>query len=836
MSLASAATEILLNRIIDATSAKPKSGGGYMGHCPAHDDRNPSLSIDVVDDRVLVKCWSGCAQGDVIDSLRSKGAWHDEREAARVRSVAAKVERADNDQSRRNKAAVRGRKIYDAANSLDPLTHPYVIAKGGVPLGEKVRRGQWVKNIKDETTGEWSKKIWGDALLIPIYDSEKRLTSLQAINVDGEKDFLAGGMIKGCFCPVGKITGAIGQVFIGEGLATVAAVVHVMGGGGVVALNAGNLGAVVHEIKQLAPDAKIIILADDDQKDGSDTNPGIEAAEAAAAATCSLVALPGMGKKADFWDVWHELGPVGVKAAIDRATYIAVQPKEKPAPVEDEAWFRDAVRAGSVARFIDNPKPELDFVFADSLLSATVGLLVGPGAAGKSTLSILMLMAVATGRDILPGIFTPTRAGRVLGIFAEDCEEILHHSIKTISDTLFFFDREALALLRENMCVVSTPGHDLRLFDDAQRLKAATEFYNVMNEVATGIDGLRLMVIDPLSRFHGAEENDNGAGTYFVSLLEKIAQKTRAAVLCLHHVGKRSGFNNNEFSLDAAMNQDVARGASGLTNGVRWQCNLFGIPEKSAKNIIGVKDANPGQFLALRVSKKNYGKPEPVHFLERGHGGMLKPVEPIFKDGCGYDLENAVLKLVLGVVALQLMTTKRMLADAYHADWKKDHPELSRAKLDNALASFVAKGRLTEVEGKNKSGKTIWVLTQKKTEPDEPYEPDKVPEGFEPYEPDRTGQTSAQFSKSPESYNKVKPDKSEPDEYLYSSLSARNYGTVEPDKVTPYGGSKFPSGSPGRNTSPMPIESKKDESSIDALADDRHDHFDEEVTEDAEFF
>ncbi len=255
MSPTSAAMEILLNRIIDATSAKPKSGGGYMGHCPAHDDRNPSLSIDVADDRVLVKCWSGCAQGDVIDSLRSKGAWHDdnpisspaERGSAKVRSVAAKVERADNDQSRRNKAEVRGRKIYDAANTLDPAQHPYVMAKGGIPLG-KVRRGYWPQ------------RKWNDALLIPIYDSEKKLTSLQAINVDGEKDFLAGGRIKGCFHPIGKITGATGQIFIGEGAATVAAVVHVMGGGGVVALNAGNLGAVVNEIKQLAPDAKIFIL------------------------------------------------------------------------------------------------------------------------------------------------------------------------------------------------------------------------------------------------------------------------------------------------------------------------------------------------------------------------------------------------------------------------------------------------------------------------------------------------------------------------------------------------------------------------------------------------
>jgi len=336
-----------------------------------------------------------------------------------------------------------------------------------------------------------------------------------------------------------------------------------------------------------------------------------------------------------------------------------------------------------------------------------------------------------------------------------------------------------------------------------------------------------------LSRFHGAEENDNGAGTYFVSLLEKIAQKTRAAVLCLHHVGKHSGFVHGEFNLDAAMSQDIARGASGLTNGVRWQCNLFGVPGKNAKNIIGVKDANPGQFLALKVSKKNYGPPESVHFLERGHGGMLKPIEPIFKDGCGYDLEQVLLKLVLGVIALQPMT-KRMLADSYHADWKRDHPELSRAKLDNAIASFVAKGKLFEVKTKDKSGRSMWALSLTENNPEglgglEGGLDKKGLEGL-----DRSGQNTFHTSNIPESLDKGGLDKVGLEEPLSTSLSARNYSYVSVEETSPYRGDLKPSTPHGDGQSPMPIESKKDESSIDALADDRHDHFDETEFEEFE--
>ena len=40
-----------------------KAGGGWMARCPAHDDREPSLSIrDADDGKVLVRCHAGCDQ------------------------------------------------------------------------------------------------------------------------------------------------------------------------------------------------------------------------------------------------------------------------------------------------------------------------------------------------------------------------------------------------------------------------------------------------------------------------------------------------------------------------------------------------------------------------------------------------------------------------------------------------------------------------------------------------------------------------------------------------------------------------------------------------------
>jgi putative DNA primase/helicase len=53
-----------------------KAGAAWMTPCPAHDDREPSLSIaDGDDGKVLVHCHAGCEQHRVIAALRALGVW-----------------------------------------------------------------------------------------------------------------------------------------------------------------------------------------------------------------------------------------------------------------------------------------------------------------------------------------------------------------------------------------------------------------------------------------------------------------------------------------------------------------------------------------------------------------------------------------------------------------------------------------------------------------------------------------------------------------------------------------------------------------------------------------
>lgn len=49
-----------LTQLLDKLQAVRRSGTGWMARCPAHEDRNPSLSIDEREGRILLYCHAGC--------------------------------------------------------------------------------------------------------------------------------------------------------------------------------------------------------------------------------------------------------------------------------------------------------------------------------------------------------------------------------------------------------------------------------------------------------------------------------------------------------------------------------------------------------------------------------------------------------------------------------------------------------------------------------------------------------------------------------------------------------------------------------------------------------
>jgi DNA primase len=62
-----------IDAILSRLHKVKRTASGFMACCPAHEDRNPSLSVSQGQDgRILLKCWAGCSIGDICGALGIK--------------------------------------------------------------------------------------------------------------------------------------------------------------------------------------------------------------------------------------------------------------------------------------------------------------------------------------------------------------------------------------------------------------------------------------------------------------------------------------------------------------------------------------------------------------------------------------------------------------------------------------------------------------------------------------------------------------------------------------------------------------------------------------------
>ncbi|WP_276487089.1 toprim domain-containing protein [Ectopseudomonas mendocina] len=190
-----------------------------------------------------------------------------EAEQVRQRIEQARQQREAEQHQRQQAATEYSASLWRDARRADP-GHPYLTAKGCRPYNLRQR---------------------GDVLLVPLYHGGE-LVNLQRIGADGQKRFLSGGRVKGCYSPLGIITA--GQpLYLCEGFAT-GATLHAETGHPVACtMNAGNLLEAGRHLQRRHPEAVLIVAGDDDRQ--TEGNPGKTAAIVAAAGLgCGLILPP----------------------------------------------------------------------------------------------------------------------------------------------------------------------------------------------------------------------------------------------------------------------------------------------------------------------------------------------------------------------------------------------------------------------------------------------------------------------------------------------------------------------------------------------------------------
>ncbi len=489
-----------------------RSGKGFLAPCPSHDDHDPSLSIaDGDNGKPIVHCLAGCSQEAVITGLAGLGLWPEtdkpltpqELEALKKEAARRKEERAARRRQEETAAAEKAREQWEQAKAADS-GHPY-LAKKGIQA----------HRLRQE----------GNSLLIPLRDESGRIWALQTIAPDGSKLFSpAGCRTKGLYFSIGKP--APGRlVCIAEGLATGAAIHEATGCPVAIAFTAGNLEAVARSLKTKLSNNNLVLCADDDLKPGTDQNSGIEAAIRAAQAVGGKVAYPGMGKKADFWDLWHEKGSDAVRDAIEEAQANIKQ--------------YGCTRAVTIDEFLSLEFPPRDNLLSPWLPAQGLTMVYAMRGIGKTFFALGVAYAVATGNE-----FLGWKAEHPAGVLYIDGEMPAAVMQKRLSDIVASNDLEPVApfvlltpdLQAEGMPHIDTP-----------------EGQEAINAILT--DEIKLIIIDNISTLTRTKENEADSWTP----VQEWALRQRAvgrSVLFVHHAGKggqQRGTSRREDVLDTVI-------------------------------------------------------------------------------------------------------------------------------------------------------------------------------------------------------------------------------------------------------------------------------------------
>lgn len=179
----------------------------------------------------------------------------------------------------RETAAALATKIYNKSDIYtqhytEENPHPYLKKKNLYTIinGVKIIKAEVANKLVGDAYGKTNYKLFGsdgelkgDLLVIPIHNISGEFTSLQFIDINGNKSFLKDGA-KSFF----EITGnapTFNNVAVAEGLATGASIKLALPTHRVfISFDAGNLSNVVGEIVKANSNAKITIFADNDKE------------------------------------------------------------------------------------------------------------------------------------------------------------------------------------------------------------------------------------------------------------------------------------------------------------------------------------------------------------------------------------------------------------------------------------------------------------------------------------------------------------------------------------------------------------------------------------------
>ena len=312
-----------------------------------------------------------------------------------------------------------------------------------------------------------------------------------------------------------------------------------------------------------------------------------------------------------------------------------IEPPPRPRPIQ-----AIKVHEGSGRKYLASDPEPPDWALKDSLPLCSLAVIVAPPGTGKGFLAMQLGAHLAAAKRFFE-IWEIERPFRVLYLTGEESGRTVHARAHGVLARLPIEVQEEAAGL---FWAFSVAGCVHLVEPDGQGGLRPTESYGDLDRLIDRI-GPDIVFLDTFSRLVPTPENDNPAVTAACGLLEELIAKHECAIVLLHHTNKTvSSLVNAKDELYTALGQAVVRGASALPACARWVANMAPLSEEFARKVIGerAQGQSSGKFVALRVSKKNEGPSEAIHYLEHGEGGFFEQVEPAGPDSEMSDAERLI--------------------------------------------------------------------------------------------------------------------------------------------------------------------------------------------------
>ncbi|MCG7948048.1 MAG: AAA family ATPase [Candidatus Thiodiazotropha taylori] len=411
---------------------------------------------------------------------------------------------------------------------------------------------------------------------------------------------------------------------------------------------------------------------------------------------------PGYEDIANRWSGFHVAGPttITVGSILDAAKKKGYVRQVIEVDVDPP---QDLLSAARIDNYLDTEAPPIDWLVSGLIPLQKVGMIVAPGGTGKSFAMMQLGFSVASGAPYM-GHWEIGDIGGVLILAAEDDQDDIHRRLEALVDSYIpFFDGDEnlkakyLNLARKNLFILSRVGKtNLLTVSNGHGDVIRTKRVDELADLAKLIPNIRLIIIDPVKRFAGGDENNPEDMTRFVETMEIIRARTGATILAVHHSNKtamRSG---------GALNQEASRGSSALTDAVRWQANLARMHPDDATRY-GISDEDIGRYVAFGVAKTNYTAPLGQLWLHRGPGGILQVVElnenaPVGRSDVAHD---EALERIVEVVEMRDRIGDQVSLRGLQEDYAGRDGQLgfSKARVRELVDDLLETGRLKQQPG-----------------------------------------------------------------------------------------------------------------------------------------